>query len=192
MKQVNIQRRKWLSLGGIVLGASVLPSKVLASISTPAPLQLRFRNVNTGDAYTARFSNSNPSSGLTSGDLGHLNWLMRDRHINQVKRIDPNLFFKLNQIQKRLGMRNAEIAVLSGYRSAQTNAALRRRSRGVASNSYHIRGQAVDFYIPSVPLSRVKSAAESLASTSFGGGVGYYPRNNFVHVDTGPVRTWLG
>lgn len=192
MKQVNIQRRKWLSLGGIVLGATVLPSKVLASISTPAPLQLRFRNVNTGDTHTARFSNTNPSAGLTAGDFSKLNWLMRDRHINKSIRMDPNLFFKLNQIQRRLGMRNAEVMVLSGYRSAQTNAAMRRRSRGVASNSYHIKGQAVDFYISGVPLAKVKTAAESLAHTAFGGGVGYYPRSNFVHVDTGPVRSWRG
>lgn len=113
---------------------------------------------------------------------------MRDRHTNQVKRIDPMLFVKLNQMQQRLGFRNAEILVLSGYRSAQTNARMHRTRRGVASNSYHIRGQAIDLQISGVPLVKVKQAAESLNN----GGVGYYPRSNFVHVDTGPVRTWRG
>lgn len=94
----------------------------------------------------------------------------------------------MNQLQRRLGFHNAEILVLSGYRSAQTNARLRRRSRGVASHSYHILGQAVDFQVSGVPLYKVKQAAESLNN----GGVGYYPRSNFVHVDTGPVRTWRG
>ncbi|WGE31220.1 YcbK family protein [Actinobacillus genomosp. 2] len=184
MNQINVQRRKWLSLGGLVLGASLLPSKVMAALSTPTPLALRFRNVNTGDTYAAKFS----GGGLSTADLGQLNYLMRDRHTNQVKRIDPMLFVKLNQIQQRLGFRNAEILVLSGYRSAQTNARMRRIYRGVASNSFHIRGQAIDFQVSGVPLAKVKAAAESLHN----GGVGYYPRSNFVHVDTGPVRTWRG
>lgn len=113
---------------------------------------------------------------------------MRDRHINQVKAIDPKLFVKLNQLQRRLGFQNAEILVLSGYRSPQTNAKMRSRSRGVASNSYHILGKAVDFRVSGVPLAKVKQVAESLNN----GGVGYYPRSNFIHVDTGPVRTWRG
>jgi len=184
MNQINVQRRKWLSLGGLVLGASLLPSKVMAVLSTPTPLALRFRNVNTGDTYAAKFK----AGRLSIADLGQLNYLMRDRHTNQVKRIDPMLFVKLNQIQQRLGFRNAEILVLSGYRSAQTNAKLRRTHRGVASNSFHIRGQAIDFQVSGVPLAKVKAAAESLHN----GGVGYYPRSNFVHVDTGPVRTWRG
>ena len=63
-----------------------------------------------------------------------------------------------------------------------------RRSSGVASNSYHTRGQAIDFRIDGVALSKVRAAAESLSS----GGVGFYPQSNFIHVDTGPVRTWHG
>lgn len=185
MDNINLQRRKWLSLGGLMLGASLLPNQVMASLSTPAGLALRFRNVNTGDTFAANFGSN---GALNMDALSKLNYLMRDRHTNQVKRIDPMLFMKLNQIQRRLGLRNAEILVLSGYRSAKTNASLRRSHRGVASNSYHIRGQAVDFQISGVPLAKVKNAAESLNN----GGVGYYPRSNFVHVDTGPVRTWRG
>ena len=113
---------------------------------------------------------------------------MRDRRTGEIKRIDPNLFVKLNQLQQRLGLRNAEVVVISGYRSAKTNAKLKREHHGVASNSFHIRGQAVDIQLSGVPLIKVKQAAESLSN----GGVGYYPRSNFVHVDTGPVRTWRG
>lgn len=184
MKQIDVQRRKWLSLGGLVLGASLLPGQVMAALSTPGPVALRFRNINTGDTHTAKFG----VGGLNKTDLGKLNYLMRDRHLNQVKAIDPKLFVKLNQIQRRLGLKNAEILVISGYRSAKTNAQLRSRSRGVASNSYHILGQAVDFRIAGVPLYKVKQAAESLQN----GGVGFYPRSDFVHVDTGPARTWRG
>lgn len=184
MEKTNLQRRRWLSLGGIALGATLIPNLANAIVSTPKPLSLRLRNVNTGDVVSASYAGGH----FASSDLGKLNYLMRDRHVNRVKAIDPNLFLKLTRIQAKLGLRNSEILVLSGYRSAQTNARMRRRSRGVASNSYHILGKAVDFYIQGVPLARIKSAAESLNS----GGVGYYPRNHFVHVDTGPVRTWRG
>lgn len=180
----NLQRRRWLSLGGIALGAALLPSYVSAIVSTPKPLSLRLRNINTGEKLVAQYS----KGGFASATLGKLNYIMRDRRTNQVKAIDPKLFLKLTQIQSRLGLRNAEIVIVSGYRTAQTNARMRRQSRGVASNSYHIQGKAVDFFIDGVPLSKIKSAAESLNN----GGVGYYPRSHFVHVDTGPVRTWRG
>lgn len=184
MERTNLERRRWLSLGGIMLGVSLLPDYAKAIVSTPKPLSLRLRNVNTGDTVNASYA----SGRFASSDLKRLNYLMRDRHTNQVRAIDPNLFLKLTRIQAKLGLRNSEILVLSGYRTAQTNAKMRRRSRGVASNSYHILGKAVDFYIQGVPLARIKAAAESLQS----GGVGYYPRSHFVHVDTGPVRSWRG
>lgn len=185
MNQPNLSRRRWLSLGGIVLGASLLPTTVNAIVSTPKPMILRLRNVNTGDVVNAPYTST---VGFNAKILNQLNYLMRDRHENKVKAIDPALFFKLTQIQSRLGARNTEILVLSGYRTAKTNASLRSRSRGVASNSYHIQGKAVDFYIKDIPLVKVKQAAESLNN----GGVGFYPRSNFVHVDTGPARTWRG
>lgn len=184
MDPINLTRRKWLSLGGVVLGASLLPQQVMASLSTIQPLALRFRNINTGDTHAVKFIGNS----LAAKDLSQLNYLMRDRRTGEVKRIDPNLFVKLNQLQQRLGLRNAEVVVISGYRSAKTNAKLRREHHGVASNSFHIKGQAVDIQISGVPLAKVKQAAESLSN----GGVGYYPRSNFVHVDTGPVRTWRG
>ena len=113
---------------------------------------------------------------------------MRDRRTDQVCRMDPNLFMKFYHLQSDLGLRTAQIDVICGYRSAATNAMRHRQSRGVASNSYHIKGQAIDFRIPGVSLARLRQAAENLEN----GGVGYYPYSNFIHVDTGPVRTWRG
>ncbi|MDH2924310.1 uncharacterized protein YcbK (DUF882 family) [Nicoletella semolina] len=184
MEQTNLQRRRWLSLGGIILGTSLLPNSVLALVSTPKPLLLRLRNINTDEVLTASYSHK----GFSSLTLNRLNHIMRDRRTNQTHPIDPNLFLKLTQIQTRLGVRNAEVNIISGYRSPKTNAKMHRYSRGVARNSYHTRGQAVDFNISGVPLRRIKEVSESLRN----GGVGYYPRSNFVHVDTGPVRTWHG
>lgn len=184
MQEVNLQRRRWLSLGGILLGASLLPACAVAAVSTPKPLSLRLRNINTGENLVAAYSDK----GFAPNTLAKLNHIMRDRRTNQVRKIDPQLFVKLTQIQSKLGMRNAEVVIISGYRSPQTNSAMRRVSRGVASNSYHTRGQAVDFRIENVSLAKIRAAAESLNN----GGVGFYPRSNFVHVDTGPARTWRG
>lgn len=185
MSCIDKHKRKWLSLGGVALGVSVLPSSVLAMVSTPQPRILTFHNINTGDRLSSEFS---PIRGFTSATLKQLDYLMRDKRNNQVRKMDPNLFHKFYHIQANLGLRNAEIEVICGYRSAATNAMRHRQSRGVASNSYHIQGKAIDFRIAGVSLAKVKVAAENLRS----GGVGYYPTSNFIHVDTGPVRTWKG
>lgn len=185
MDKINQNRRKWLSLGGIVLGAAMLPNSLLAAVSTPKPRILRFKNINTGDTLSAEFSSI---KGFSASTLKKMDYLMRDKRTNQIRRMDPKLFSKFYRIQSNLGLRSAEIQVICGYRSAASNASMRRRGRGVASNSYHILGKAIDFRIEGVSLARVKKAAEGLRN----GGVGYYPRSNFVHVDTGPVRTWSG
>ena len=75
---------------------------------------------------------------------------------------------------------------MCGYRSPATNAVLRRRSRGVARHSLHMEGMAIDLHVPGRCLRAVRNAAVGLK----GGGVGYYPRSGFVHVDTGAVRYW--
>ncbi len=102
-------------------------------------------------------------------------------------RIDHRLLDFLHDVQLRLGG-FAEIEVLSGYRTAETNAMLRRRSRGVAKRSLHLVGKAVDLNYTVAPLHTARANAIDLAS----GGVGYYPRSNFIHLDTGPVRAWGG
>ncbi|MFD0965507.1 DUF882 domain-containing protein [Seminibacterium arietis] len=185
MSEVNQQKRKWLSLGGAILGISLLPNSVLAAISTPKPRILSFRNINTGDKLSSEF---HFGKGISTTNLKKLDYLLRDRRSNQIHPMDPKLFTKFYQIQNSLGIRNAEIQIICGYRSPATNAAMRRRSRGVATNSYHMRGQAIDFRIDGVPLAKIRQAAENLKS----GGVGYYPKSNFIHVDTGPIRTWRG
>ena len=178
MSHINHSRRKWLSLGGIVLGASLLPNTVLAAVSTPKPRLLSFRNINTGEKLSAEFA---LGRGFSNATLRLLDHLLRDKRTNQV-------FTKFYQVQQNLGLRNTEIQIICGYRSAASNAAMHRRSRGVASNSYHIRGQAIDFRIDGVPLAKVRDAVDALQN----GGVGFYPHSNFVHMDTGPVRTWRG
>lgn len=185
MSKIDNNRRKWISLGGIALGASIMPSSVLAMVSTTKPRILSFYNLNTNERLSGEFS---ATSGFSRSLLVKLDYFMRDRRTDQVHHMDPNLFMKFYHLQNNLGLRTAQIDVICGYRSAKTNAVRHRQSRGVASNSYHIKGQAIDFRIPAIPLAKLRQAAENLKS----GGVGYYPYSNFIHVDTGPVRTWRG
>lgn len=99
--------------------------------------------------------------------------------------MDKRLFDQISQIQKLIGT-ESEVIVISGYRSPVTNASLRSGSTGVAKKSLHMEGKAIDFRLDGVKLSTVRDAAISLKA----GGVGYYPGSNFVHIDTGAVRSW--
>jgi uncharacterized protein YcbK (DUF882 family) len=117
--------------------------------------------------------------------LNRINYLLRDFRTNAVTEIDTALLDILNTLCARLDV-NEPFHVVSGYRSPETNAMLRRQGRGVAKNSYHVRGKAVDIRLPGCDLSVVREAALQLKA----GGVGYYPRSGFVHLDTGPTRRW--
>ncbi len=99
--------------------------------------------------------------------------------------MDRRLFDQISQIQKLIGT-ESEVVVISGYRSPATNSALRSHSSGVAKKSFHMVGKAIDFRLDGIKLSTVREAALSLKA----GGVGYYPGSNFVHIDTGTVRSW--
>jgi uncharacterized protein YcbK (DUF882 family) len=112
---------------------------------------------------------------------------MRDWRENAVIRIDHGLLDFLFSVQTHLGA-FGECEVLCGYRTPATNEMLRRRSRGVAKRSYHLVGRAVDVNLPQARLRHVRGTALDLEQ----GGVGYYPSSHFVHLDTGPVRTWGG
>ena len=109
MSNIDKNRRKWLSLGGIVLGASMMPSTVLAMVSTPKPRILSFYNINTNERLSGEFS---ATSGFNRSLLGKLDYFMRDRRTDQVRRMDPNLFMKFYHLQSNLGLRTAQIDVI--------------------------------------------------------------------------------
>ncbi len=119
--------------------------------------------------------------------LEQLNWVMRDWRRNEATKMNPRLYDLLWEVHRSTGSREA-VRVVSAYRAPQTNAMLRRRSSGVAQSSQHMRGNAVDFYIPDVPADRIRSLGMRMQR----GGVGYYPRANtpFIHLDVGGVRHW--
>lgn len=119
--------------------------------------------------------------------IKEINHFMRDWRTDQVKEIDLRTVDIMAASHNLLDA-NEPYMLLSGYRSAATNAMLRRRSRRVAKNSLHIQGQAADLRLSSRSVNQVARAA----SACHAGGVGRYSRSNFVHMDCGVVRSWGG
>ena len=122
-----------------------------------------------------------------SNALNNVNHIMRDIRTNDVKPIDTHLLDLIFSISIKLKP-EAPFRVISGYRSQKTNTLLRKRGNGAAKKSYHIKGQAVDIRLPGHRTSVLRRAAYELKK----GGVGYYPKRRFVHIDVGPVRYWTG
>lgn len=112
--------------------------------------------------------------------------VLRDWRSGQEHFMDPRLFDLLHHLRKRVEVHGA-FQIMSGYRSATTNAWMRRHSQEVAEHSQHVLGKALDIGLEGVDLSRLHRAALSLRA----GGVGFYPNSGFVHVDVGPVRQWV-
>lgn len=165
-----------------VLGAAVVPAARGAPPSDPAPRVLRLVHLHTGERLEAAYFDG---GAYRPAALSSLDRLLRDFRSDEVGRIDPALLDLLHLVALRTGTRRP-FEVISGFRSAATNEALRRRSGGVASASLHLLGRAVDIRLADVALERLRDAALALRA----GGVGYYPGSNFVHVDTGRVRAW--
>jgi uncharacterized protein YcbK (DUF882 family) len=119
--------------------------------------------------------------------LVNINHLMRDTRRNVVKPIDVHLLDLISAISVKLKPKRP-FHVISGYRSPETNNFLRSRGKGAAKNSFHLKGQAVDIRLPGHRTATLRRAAFDLKK----GGVGYYPKSRFVHIDIGPVRYWRG
>jgi uncharacterized protein YcbK (DUF882 family) len=174
-------RRRFLQVAaGAAVTAMAFPAEAARRLVNPRAVA--FHNLHTGE----RFSDVYWSNGRYVPDaLRHINWVLRDFRNGEVHPIDPRLIDLLALLHHRLHSREP-FMVVSGYRSAETNAMLASLSDGVAQNSYHMRGRAIDLRLPAQRLKRVRAAAMSLKA----GGVGYYPHSDFVHLDTGPIRHW--
>ncbi|MBD2810659.1 YcbK family protein [Xenorhabdus sp. Vera] len=182
MNDIDHDRRKWLGVSVAALGLSLLPQHALAALTTPRPRILHFNNLHTGEELKAEFFDGRR---YNKSELSRLNYLFRDFRQNKIKTIDPKLFDQIYLLQMMMGI-NKPVQLVSGYRSLMTNNMLRQASGGVAKHSYHTRGQAMDFHIDGMQLANIRKAALKMGA----GGVGFYPKSNFIHIDTGPVRTW--
>lgn len=170
-------------LGGIMsFGAmSLLGTEALASLPER---RIAFRNIHTNERIDARYFGA---TGYDMEGLAEINHGLRDWRTGDIIQMDRGLMDTLVQIRDRLGVSARQpFDLISGYRSPHTNAALHERSGGVATKSQHMLGKATDIALPGVPLDRLRAAA--MAGQR--GGVGFYPRDGFVHVDTGRVRSW--
>ncbi len=179
---LEFSRRGFLKLAASGLGALALAPEVLQA-SVRRERYLAFYNPNTGE--TIRQVYWTPREGYIRESLKEISWGLRDHHNDQVRVFDVNVLDQFYALQLQLGT-YSPVHVISGYRSPTTNSMLCERSRGVARNSYHIQAMALDVRLPGGRVSDLYQVARSLGA----GGVGYYPRANFVHIDSGPVRYW--
>jgi uncharacterized protein YcbK (DUF882 family) len=179
----GISRRNLIVGAGAMAASLILPGEVFAkSLKKYKRRKLALLNVHTReDVEVTYFKNGR----YQESALMKINELLRDHRRDEVTNIDVKVIDQIFATQKKL-RNDDQIHVLSGYRSKATNEELRQRSRGVARKSYHTLGQATDIYIPGIKLRKQRTAAISLLA----GGVGYYPRSSFIHLDSGPVRKW--
>jgi uncharacterized protein YcbK (DUF882 family) len=146
------------------------------------PRRLGFRNLHTGETVDVVYR---ADGDLDLGALREIDWVLRDFRTGEARSIDPRLLDLLWRLRTALDT-TEPYDVISGYRSLETNAMLRRAGRGVARESLHTRAMAIDVRLPDRPLAVVRDTALALRL----GGVGYYPASGFVHVDVGRVRFW--
>jgi uncharacterized protein YcbK (DUF882 family) len=150
------------------------------------PYELRMTNAHTGESLNIVYRIGDV---YIPEALDRLNYFLRDHNTQDVSTYDPKEFDVLHAMMSRLGQSDGLITVMCGYRTAETNEALRHGSArtGVAEHSQHMEGHAIDLRVAGVSTITLRNAALSLHA----GGVGYYPISQFVHVDVGPVREWV-
>ncbi|MEQ1814677.1 MAG: DUF882 domain-containing protein [Candidatus Nitrotoga sp.] len=179
-------RRQFLRFGLLAATAGLFPSLACATLRdvTAPDRGLSLYNTHTGESIkTVYWAEGN----YIPEALADINHILRDHRNNAVKAMSPALLNLLHSVHSAVDARQP-IHIISGYRSPATNAMLAARGKGVVKHSMHLDGMATDIRIPGRELTRVRRAALMMK----GGGVGYYPGSDFVHVDVGRVRQWQG
>lgn len=175
---VNSSRRRFLRGTAAFAGLGGLPLSLVASNSR----HLCFHHTHTGEKLDVTYFEAGH---YLDDALGEVNRLLRDHRSGEVYAMDTDLLDLLYAVQRHCG-RDGPFEVISGYRSPATNEMLRKTTSGVAKRSLHMQGRAIDVRIPGFNTGELRRAAMELSA----GGVGYYPRSAFVHLDTGRVRAW--
>lgn len=181
LAQAGCERRRFLRSCLAAAGILAVPPAFARGPASHAR-SLAFFNLHTGERLHTTYWER---GAYRREALGEIDWILRDFRTGETQAIDPRLLDLLYALHHRLASRRP-FEVISGYRSPATNASLRARTSGVAKHSLHMVGKAVDLRLPGRSLSTLHRAALSLRA----GGVGYYPRSDFVHVDVGRVRSW--
>lgn len=155
---------------------------VPATVPASDERSLSFYHTHTAESLSVTYFRN---GGYVSSALDDLNHFLRDFRTGDKTNMDPGVFDVLYEIQQKAGS-TGTFEVISAYRSPQTNEMLRGKSRGVARNSQHVLGKAIDVRLTDLDTDELRDVALSLGL----GGVGYYDASDFVHVDTGRVRRW--
>ena len=182
-----MNRRSFLALGakaavGIYLAQAASAWANVPSSNPERTRTLAFYHTHTQERLNITYAKSGE---YDLAALAKINTYLRDFRTCEEHPIDPGILDILWTVQKELCC-NSTYEVISGYRSPKTNQQLRNKSKGVAKRSLHMKGQAIDVRITGENTKTVRDCAISLKS----GGVGYYAKSNFVHLDTGRVRSW--
>jgi uncharacterized protein YcbK (DUF882 family) len=175
-------RRRFLAALAAPVALALCPLARPALAAVAGDRSLRLHHLCTGESLTATYF---ADGGYREEALGQISWLLRDWRVQRAHAVDPKLLDLLWGLDRKLKP-ETPIHILCGYRTPESNARLRRQQDGVSKNSLHLRGMAVDIKLPGCSVEQIRAAALSLK----GGGVGYYPQANFVHLDCGPVRSW--
>ena len=185
--QPAMPARRLMLKTALGLGAAiVLPLPVLARglLVPDVGRELSLLNLHTGERLNAEYW---LHGRYVPDALRAVAVVLRDHSNNKIHPIDPLLLDLIHQLHATVDS-TAPFNVISGYRSPETNALMHEASAGVAAHSLHMEGRAIDIRLPGTGLAHVRQAALAMKS----GGVGYYPQDDFVHVDTGAVRCWGG
>jgi uncharacterized protein YcbK (DUF882 family) len=176
-----LSRRRLLGAAAAVTAVGLVKPATAVSF---APRSVSLYNVHTGEwLRTVYWADGH----YIREAVRDINWILRDHQTDEIRPMNAGILDVLGMLRERLDTPDPFL-VLCGYRSAATNWRMYLRGEGVARNSYHIKGMAIDLRSERRSLQEVRDAALDLSC----GGVGYYPRSGFVHVDCGPVRRWLG
>ena len=180
--EADMGRRRFLKIGAVAAAAGLLPFPVVQAHCFSPTRSLSLYSPNTGESFKGVYF----AEGKYLPDaLDKIDHVMRDIRTGDIHLIDPNLLDILFAISQK-ARTTSPLNIISGYRCPATNAWLRKRSKRVARKSMHLFGQAADIRVAGVRTASLKQVAVSVK----GGGVGFYPRSRFVHVDTGPIRYW--
>ena len=178
-------RRRFLARLIVCLPAAAAVTRSAQAVdATGVERRLHLINTHTGEVLDARYF---VDGAYSTEQLGALDWLLRDHRTGDIFPIESRLFDLLHELAVAAG-REPCYEIISGYRSPVTNAMLAATSDGVSSNSLHMEGRAIDLRLVGLPA----IALRDLALARQAGGVGYYPVSDFVHLDTGRVRSWTG
>lgn len=178
----NGMTRRTVMLTGAAALFGVASSPALAAIRPPRERSLALHNLHTGETIRTTFW---ADGRFLTDALRDIDFVLRDFRTGDVTEIDPELLVLLHRLSQTVEVAGP-FHVISGYRSPKTNAALAKASNGVAKRSLHMQGMAIDVRLPGLRLKHLRDAAVALQ----GGGVGYYPKSDFIHLDTGRVRFW--